>query len=161
MDQMRGENAVRSTFLSAGVICLSTATFALAQAPGAVPLPPPSPLLMSVPSYPLPSSPTGCLTNKCATEKPCCTPEVKPAKKTVYSSVTREYCLPTRSILDTLLAKCGLSDECEGPVGEPHTKTLLVKKVVTKCEEPACAVPGSKIIEMPAIPQRISTIPQR
>lgn len=76
-----------------------------------------------------------CLPGKCA--GPACTPEVKPAKKTVYSTVTREHCMASRSCFDMLLSCCGLGSDCDGPTGETRTKTLLVKKQVPKCEE-AC-----------------------
>jgi hypothetical protein len=85
----------------------------------------------------------GCLSGNCLFNKtePCkpCTPVYAPAKKTVYSAVTREYCLANRSICDLLMRKCGMVDDCENaPTGETRTKTLLVKKLVPKCDEGCC-----------------------
>ena len=84
---------------------------------------------------------SGCsLFGKCEPGKPC-TPVYAPAKKTVYSCVTREYCLANRSLCDLLMRKCGMGDDCDNaPTGETRTRTLLVKKIVPKppCDEGCC-----------------------
>ena len=126
---------MRSLFLSAAI--------GLIAAAGATAQPPPpaaTPVIVggTVVSGPvlveMPAKVT-CLPGKC--DRPPCTPETKSAKKTVYTTVTREFCVPSRSLFDVILAKCGMADDCDGPSGETRTKTLLVKKQVPKCVE-AC-----------------------
>jgi len=120
---------LRSILLSAAAL-LCAATMSLAQSP-----PPAAPILPEpVPVVGATVVSGSCLTGKCAGGAPC-VPEVKPAKKTVYSTVTREYCLPTHSFFDSLMKCCGMGDDCDGPTGETRTKTLLVKKQVPKCEQ--------------------------
>jgi hypothetical protein len=128
---------VRAMFLSAAA-CLFAATAAPAQTPA--PVAPPQ----GVPTVagPVQTGGTcltgGCLFGKCEPCKPC-TPVFAPAKKTVYATVTREYCQPCCSFCDLLWKKCGLADDCEAaPTGETRTKTLLVKKLVPKCDEGCC-----------------------
>ncbi|HJZ90481.1 MAG TPA: hypothetical protein VKE40_06380 [Gemmataceae bacterium] len=130
---------MRSMFLSAAA-CLFAATTALAQPPVAT-LPPTGLPMVSGPVQPVgaTSAVGSCFTGKCGHGAPC-TPEFKPGKKTVYSTVTRDICLPSRSFCDILLKKCCLSDDCESaPTGETRTKTLLVKKLVPNCDEGCCA----------------------
>ena len=131
---------MRLMFVSAAA-CLFTATAALAQMP--VPNAPPSePLMVSGPVQPAACAPcviSPCVLGKCEHGKPC-TPVVTLAKKTVYSTVTREYCQPCRSFCDLVLRKCGLQEDCEtGPTGETRSKTLLVKKLIPKCDEGCCS----------------------
>jgi hypothetical protein len=83
---------------------------------------------------------------------------VKPVFKTVYATTTREFCVPSCSLLDHLLSTCGLADDCEEcGGGETHTRTLLVKKLVPKCEE-ACgtcktpAPPPVVVAPLPVVP---------
>ena len=130
---------MRLMFASAAA-CLFTATAGLAQMP--VPTAPPrEPLIVSGPVQPAECAPcviSSCVLGKCEHGKPC-TPVVTLAKKTVYSTVTREYCQPSRSFCDILMRKCGLVDDCEtGETGETRTKTLLVKKLAPKCDEGCC-----------------------
>jgi hypothetical protein len=82
-----------------------------------------------------------------------CTPAAKPKTKTVYSTITREYCQPSRSLFDTILAKCGLLDDCDAVEvsGETRTKTLLVKKAVPKCETPARPSADAAAIRPPSV----------
>jgi hypothetical protein len=143
---------VRSMIVSAAA-CLLAATAALAQAPAPVAPPAGAPVVVG-PVQPGNGTCTtgtcltggclsGCLSGNCLFSKsePCkpCTPVYAPAKKTVYSTVTREYCLANRSICDLLMRKCGMVDDCENaPTGETRTKTLLVKKLVPKCDEGCC-----------------------
>jgi hypothetical protein len=134
---------VRSKFLSVAA-CLFAATAALAQTPAPT-APTSGTLIVSGPVQPSGGMCTTgncltgtCLFSKCEPGKPC-TPVYAPAKKTVYSTVTREYCLANRSICDLLMRMCGMVDDCENaPTGETRTKTLLVKKLVPKCEEGCC-----------------------
>jgi len=129
--------------------CLLAATAVLAQAPAPAAPAAGAPIVVS------PAQPTNgtcgissCLTGTCfsgnclfSKSEPCkaCTPVYAPAKKTVYSTVTREYCLANRSICDLIMRKCGMADDCENaPTGETRTKTLLVKKLVPKCDEGCC-----------------------
>lgn len=130
---------MRSMLLPA-VACLFAVTAARAQLPA--PVAPPA----GVPIVAGPVQPVGgtcgtgtCLFSKCEPGRPC-TPVLTPAKKTVYSAVTREYCQPSRSFCDILLRKCGLVDDCQtAETGETRTKTLLVKKLVPKCDEGCCS----------------------
>ena len=150
-----------TTFLSATASCLFTATIALAQLPA-----PASPTTGSpVVTYSGLEGPVGInagLPSKCAPAK-ACTPEVKPSKKVVYSTVTREYCQPSRSLFDILLKKCGLSDDCDGDAerGETQTKTLLVKKVVPSCEKPACLPHDTATMGLTLPSPRIQVYPPR
>lgn len=61
-----------------------------------------------------------------------CVTECQPTKKTVYSSVHKEYCLPHRSLLGLfhdLCDWCGADEEsCERC--QMRTKNVLVKKIV-------------------------------
>jgi hypothetical protein len=88
-----------------------------------------------------------------------CVPEFKPKTRVLYSTVCREYCLPERSFIDLILAKCGLDDECDEAEGVKHSKTLLVKKVVPKCEPAPCAPVNAAMMLPP--PPRISVYPTR
>src|SRR5262245_57291021 len=96
--------------------------------------------------------------DKCA-QVPC-VPEVKPKTKVIYSSVCREYCQPDRSCLDCILSKCGLSDDCDEAGGVTRSKTLLIKKVVPKCEPVPCCGPISGATIMSPTP-RVSVYPTR
>jgi len=126
--------------LLSAAACLFAASAALAQTPAPAGLP-------TAVSPMQPGSGTcltgtclgGCrLFGKCEPGKPC-TPVYLPTKKTVYSTVTREYCLANRSLCDLLMWKCGMVDDCENaPTGETRTKTLLVKKLVPKCDDGCC-----------------------
>src|SRR5262249_37496134 len=141
----------RSMILSAAA-CLLAATASVAQTPAPANLPAGVPIVAG-PVQPVSGTSGtcmtgssclsgGCLTGNCLFGKgePCkaCTPVYAPAKKTVYASVTREYCLANRSLCDMLMRKCGMADDCEAPTGETRTKTLLVKKIVPKCDEGGC-----------------------
>jgi hypothetical protein len=143
---------VRSKLLSAAA-CLLAATAALAQTPAPAASAAGAPIVVS-PAQPTNGTCGTCITGSCLTgtcfggnclfskTEPCkpCTPVYAPAKKTVYSTVTREYCLANRSICDLLMRKCGMVDDCESaPTGETRTRTLLVKKIVPKpCDEGCC-----------------------
>ena len=151
-------SAVASLFVAAVAVAQSRPPVA-AQSPSPAAAPAPAMLGGTIVSGPaLSATPTSvlCLPGKCA--GPPCTPEVKPAKKTVYLTVNRDFCVPNHSMFDKLLSLCGLADDCDGPSGETHTKTLLVKKQVPKCEE-ACATCKTVVtpvatIGVPAVPAK-------
>ena len=134
--------------------CLLAATASLAQTPAPANLPAGVPIVAG-PVQPVcgtsgscmsgSSVSGGCFSGCCLFGKneacKACTPVYAPAKKTVYSSVTREYCLANRSICDLLMQKCGMGNDCESaPTGQTRTRTLLVKKIVPKppCDEGGC-----------------------
>jgi hypothetical protein len=119
----------------------------------------PQPVIMELPN-PVPIG-VPCKAGVCqkCTHEPC-VPEFKPKTKVVYSTVCREYCLPERSLIDLIMAKCGMDDDCDEAEGVKRTKTLLVKKVVPKCESVPCGpVNGAMILPPP--PPRISVYPTR
>jgi len=64
-----------------------------------------------------------------ATVKVCAT-ECQPTKKTVYSSVEKQYCLAERGLLDWLHGCLFGSDDGCNHCGQVRTKTVLVKKIV-------------------------------
>jgi hypothetical protein len=153
--------------------CLLLGTVAFAQLPApskggfasgsdgppAKPVPPapPPPAIIELPN-PVPIGvpyQTG-ICQKCP-QVPCI-PEVKPKTKVIYSSVCREYCQADRSLLDLILSKCGLSDDCDDAGGISRSKTLLVKKVVPKCEPAPCGPVSAGTI---VLPPRVSVYPTR
>jgi hypothetical protein len=111
----------------------------------------PNPVPIGVPTR-------GGLCEKC-NQGPC-VPEFKPKTKVIYSTICREYCQPERSLIDCILAKCGLDDDCEESSGVKRSKTLLVKKVVPKCETTTCGPVNAAMIMTPP-PPRISVYPTR
>jgi len=133
--------------------CLLAATASVAQTPAPANLPAGVPIVAG-PVQPVSGTSASCMSGSCLSggclsgsclfskSEPCkpCTPVYAPAKKTVYSTVTREYCLANRSICDLLMRKCGMVDDCDNaPTGETRTRTLLVKKIVPKpCDEGGC-----------------------
>jgi hypothetical protein len=126
---------------------------ALPPAKTAAPAPPPA--IVELPNpVPVGVPYQGGICQKCP-QVPC-VPEVKPKTKVIYSSVCREYCQPERSCLDCLLSQCGLSDDCEEAGGVTRSKTLLVKKVVPKCEPVLCGPVSAGTIMMPP---RVSVYP--
>src|SRR5262245_59218876 len=143
---------VRSMILSAAA-CLLAATASLAQTPAPANLPAGVPIVAG-PVQPVSGTSGSCMSGSCLSGglsgcclfskgEPCksCTPVYAPAKKTVYSCITREYCLANRSLCDLLMRKCGMADDCDNaPTGETRTRTLLVKKIVPKppCDEGCC-----------------------
>jgi len=143
---------LRSIILSAAV-CLCTAAASPAQAP--------TPVVPVTPTLPDPALVVSgpdigghCLQSKCCGGAPC-TPEVKVVKKTVYSCVSREYCLPTCSLFSQLMKCCGMADDCDCSTGETRTKTLLVKKLVPKCDE-GC---GTCLTPAPSPPVVVAPMP--
>jgi len=124
--------------------CLLAATASLAQTPAPANLPAGVPIVAG-PVQPVSGTSATCMSGSCLSGsclsgwfsgnclfskcEPCkpCTPVYAPAKKTVYSCITREYCLSNCSLCNLLMQKCGMSDDCENaPTGETRTKTLLV-----------------------------------
>jgi hypothetical protein len=139
---------------------LAFAAGAVGQSPGPVAAPPvlPSPAPITTGATITGSVPGGAVVSDCCLTTKCprvpCTPEVKPVYKTVYGTTCREFCVPTCSLLDHLLSKCGLTHDGGECGGETRTKTLLVKKLVPKCEEgcDSCQAPAPPPVVLPAPP---------
>jgi hypothetical protein len=164
---------LRAVYLSAATV-LALAAGAWAQTPVPVPasvLPAPAPTVVGpVVSGPVVSGAAAgdCCLSKCA--RTPCTPEVKPVFKTVYATTTREFCVPSCSLFGHFLSKCGLADDCEEcGGGETYCKTLLVKKLVPKCEEGcgACKTPAPPpvvvVAPVPVVPVApvVPTVPAK
>jgi len=84
-----------------------------------------------------------------------CVSECQPTKKTVYSSVSKDYCLARRPLLDWLHGCCESLMGGEGcdHCSDVHTKNVLVKKIVTGKPVEKCVVKAVPLFTEP-IPQK-------
>lgn len=172
---------MKTKVLCAAAMFLMTGTLSTAQSPslptpsgsgfaaGSQASPAPKPIAPAMPLPTMSSMQLMDLPSPTLVGVPCkttcheknCVPELKPKTRVVYSTVCRDYCLPSRSLVDLVLAKCGISDDCDEATGETRTKTLLVKKVVPKCDAPVCMPGDAAMLRTPGVPARISVYPTR
>ncbi len=96
-----------------------------------------------------------------------CVIEVKPAKKVVYTSACRDYCVMHQFSLMHMFKKCCGMDDGEACSGcELHSKTVLIKKIVPGCLTPKCVLKDVRDLP-PAMttavmaPETIPVLPMR
>ncbi|MCE9531526.1 MAG: hypothetical protein K8T89_10455 [Planctomycetes bacterium] len=68
-----------------------------------------------------------------------CARECVPTTKTVYSSVCKEYCVPSFSLVAWFRRCCGDNSACS-ECGEVHFKRVLVKKIDPGTQTTACVL---------------------
>ncbi len=124
------------------VLCVGLA--GLSQAADALVVVSPAPLIVGVAGQP-------CCDAACAAKVCAPTSGTKKTEKVIYDEKCVDYCIPRCSLWSIFSGQCG----CEGGTGcqncgQPHTKHLLVKRIVyeecpaVKCEVQAvpCGTPG-------------------
>lgn len=110
----------------------------------------PAALPASLPEkIPAPANPEPRTVAPCESTKVCVV-EMKPATKTVYGSVCKEYCRPTCS-LTSLFRWCWRDcGDCDG--GTVRTRNVLTKKIVPACPVPTCVLKEVPVPCAPAAP---------
>lgn len=82
-----------------------------------------------------------------ACKSTACVTEPKKNTKVVYSSRSKEYCLPKCSLLSWFRSDCGCDGQCE-----KRTKNVLVKKVVPDCDTSHCVLKEVPLGAAPCVP---------
>lgn len=88
----------------------------------------------------------------CESGKYCAT-ECKPTTKTVYGSISKEYCAPGCSLFGLLKSCCG--SDSDGNCGQVRTRNVLIKKVAPGPTVNACVLKELPI--EPTNPKKLST----